>query len=89
MKFIAPALRLSDSQMLDAPAYVPVMYEGEHVADARFDGEAYVFDVFRGTIENALKDGKISPRVRFKDEPATTGGRPKRVYTCVELTAIA
>ncbi len=76
MKFIAPALRVSDSQLLDAPAYVPVLLDGEHVADARFDGEAYVFDVFRGTIENALRDGKISPRVRLKTkQPLRAGGQ--------------
>lgn len=87
MRFIAPAIRVSDSQLQDAPPYLPVVFEGEHVVDARFDGEAYVFNLSRGTIEQALLKGELAPRVQFSDEPAEPG-RTKRTFTCVDLVSL-
>src|SRR5689334_23193551 len=87
MKFIAPALRVSEAQLQEAPPYVPVLYDGEHVVDARFDGEAYVFNLSRGTLEDALMRGDLAARVRFRDEPVPSG-RTKRFYTSVELVTI-
>jgi len=84
MSFIAPAIRVSDAQLQDAPPYLPVVFEGEHVVDARFDGEAYVFNLSRGILEQALMRGDLAARVQFKDEAAPPG-RTRRIYTCVDL----
>jgi hypothetical protein len=79
--FSVPVVRLASIHSTKVPATVPVTFEGEHVADATFDGDdSYLFNLFRGNLEQGLTSGQLSVRAVFDDAPGDDTGKLTRTY---------
>ena len=82
--FTVPIISLPAGGKLHTPASVPVLYEGEHVADAVHRDGDYVFRMFRGQLQQGLSTGTLLVQPRFKDV-ASAGTAVERFYIAVEI----
>jgi len=64
---------------------IPVEFQGEHIADAKFDGVSFVFKL-SGNIERALLTGKLAYVSRFRDvESQVTLNGKTRHYVKIDV----
>ena len=69
---------------MHTPKRVPVLFEGEHVADASHSGHDYEFRMFRGQLQHGLSTGRLLVRPRFRDV-AGPGTAMARLYLALEI----
>jgi hypothetical protein len=82
--FTVPIIPLPRGGMMHTPPSVPVVFEGEHVADAVHRGSDYVFRMFRGNLQHGLSTGKFLIQPKYKDV-AGPGTATHRLYLAVEI----
>jgi hypothetical protein len=82
--FSIPVVALPPGGLTNTPEQLPVVFEGEHVADGFLRDGSYYFRLFQGDLLTGLLDGKLLYRPRFRDTPAA-GNAHTRDYLAVEI----
>lgn len=82
--FSIPVMRLPSSFVLETPSVLPVVHQGEHVADARLRDGSYYITLFMGELEQGLTTGGLLLKARFVDEEPP-GQLNRRTYVAIEI----
>jgi len=82
--FTVPIIPLPHGGMMHTPKTVPVLFDGEHVADAVRRVNDYEFRMFRGQLQQGISTGRLLIRSRFRDL-AGPGTALHRLYLAVEI----
>ena len=79
-----PVVPLPRGGITKTPKSVPVVFEGEHVADAHLRDDGYYFRMFQGDLQTGLMKGTLLYRPHFRDTPAC-GAPQTREYLAIEI----